>query len=77
MVVVSKSVLKAKMLEYFRNAERTGEGILVTDHKKPVLEITPYKQKKSIDEIFGKYRGKISYTEPLEKSTEDEWETLK
>jgi prevent-host-death family protein len=38
---VSKGKLKAKMLEYFREVERTGEPLVVTDHGRPVLEVRP------------------------------------
>jgi hypothetical protein len=43
---VSKSALKAKMLEYFRRVEETGEELIVTDNGEPVsefavAEITP------------------------------------
>jgi len=31
-MVVTKSKLKARMLEYFREVERTGEPLVVTDH---------------------------------------------
>ena len=36
MKVVSKSALKAKMLEYFRQVETTGEPLLVTSNGQPV-----------------------------------------
>lgn len=39
MITVSKGVLKAKMLAYFRQVEETGETLVVTDHRKPVLRI--------------------------------------
>ena len=74
MVTVSKGVLKAKMLEYFRNVEKTGEELIITDNRKPVLKIIPYKKKKNIDTVFGKYRGKMSYSSPLEENTENEWD---
>lgn len=38
---VSKGILKAKMLQYFRQVEQTGEPLIVTDHGKEVLEIRP------------------------------------
>ena len=72
MIKVSKGVLKAKMLEYFRNVEATGEELIVTSNKKPVLKIIPYNQGKSIDRLFSKYRNKIKYSAPLEEpETED------
>jgi prevent-host-death family protein len=38
---VSKGKLKAKMLEYFREVERRGEPLVVTNHGRPVLEVRP------------------------------------
>ena len=74
---ISKNQLKARMLAIFREIERTGEEVIVTDHSRPVLKITSLKgRKKSFAEVFGPYRGKIKYTEPLEESTEDEWGDL-
>ncbi len=76
MITVSKSVLKAKMLEYFRNTETTGEEIIVTNNKKPVLKIIPYNRGKSIDKLFSKYKGLLKYNAPLEESETEEWGDL-
>lgn len=73
MKTVSKNVLKAKMLEYFREVERTGEELIVTDHKKPVLKIVPFKHKKSVDELFAESRGRVIYFEDIRTPTTDEW----
>ena len=59
MITVSKGVLKARMLEYFRKVEATQEELVVTDHHKPVLRVVPYARKKSVDEVFGPWRGKF------------------
>lgn len=71
---VSKSALKAKMFEYFRELEQGGEELIVTDFGKPVLKIVPYSEKKSVEELFGglRKRAKIDRKAVLE-STEDEW----
>jgi len=39
---VSKSAFKAKALELFREVERSGRELIITDHGKPVLKIVPY-----------------------------------
>ncbi len=52
MKTVAKSVLKAKMLAYFREVEETGEELIVLNYNTPVLKISPYKEKKSFDDIF-------------------------
>ena len=77
MKTISKNQLKAKMLAIFREVEKSGEELIVTDHSRPVLKIVPLtKKKKTFEEVFGPYQGKIKYTEPLEESTEDEWGDL-
>lgn len=72
---VSKGQLKEKMLEYFRELERTGGELIVTDHRIPVLKITPLKRTgKTVEEVFKNYRGKVKYFEDLTSSTESEWD---
>ncbi|WP_420644737.1 type II toxin-antitoxin system Phd/YefM family antitoxin [Candidatus Leptofilum sp.] len=73
---ISKSKLKANMLRIFREIEASNEELTVTDHGVPVLKIVPIKNKKSIDELFAPYRGKMSYTEDLNTPTIDEWEDI-
>ena len=70
---VSKSQLKAKMLEYFRKIEETHEGVIVTDHGRPTLRIVPFRPKKSAQAVFGKTQGMVRYHEPLTTPTTDEW----
>lgn len=71
---VSKGVLKSHMLEYFREIERTGKELIVTDHRRPVLKIIPLEQKpESTDAIFKPYRNRIKYYEDLTATTTDEW----
>jgi prevent-host-death family protein len=76
MIAVAKGELKAHLLEYFRRAEKTGEEIVVTDRRKPVLKIVPYREKKSLDEVFGKFRGKMKYTGKLDSPAGEEWGEL-
>jgi len=71
---VSKGVLKAHMLEYFREIERTGKELIVMDHRKPVLKIVPLERKpKSTESIFKPYRHRILYHEDITTPTSDEW----
>lgn len=39
--IISKSKFKPKALQYFREVEKTGQQIIITDHGKPVLKIIP------------------------------------
>ncbi len=74
---VSKSALKAKMLEYFRRVEETGEELIVTDHNEPVLKIVPIRRRIPAETIFADVRGgRVKYhADPLEPTT-DEWPDL-
>ena len=47
-IQISKSQLKAKALEYFRQIETTCESVIVTDHGQPTIEIKQFKLKKPI-----------------------------
>ncbi|ODS32912.1 MAG: hypothetical protein SCARUB_01964 [Candidatus Scalindua rubra] len=77
MLTISKSKLKAKMLGVFREIEKTGEEVIVTDNRKPVLKIIPLKEKKTFDKAFADVQGKMKYTDDVHKSTEEEWGDLK
>jgi antitoxin (DNA-binding transcriptional repressor) of toxin-antitoxin stability system len=63
MPTVSKGVLKAKMLEYFREVESSGEELIVTDKHKPVLKVTPLIARKHPDEVFADARKKFKARE--------------
>lgn len=74
MVTVSKSLLKSKMLEYFRQVEETGEELIVTDNGIPVVKVVPFQARVSVDEAFGDVRGRIAYREDVVASTTEEWD---
>jgi antitoxin (DNA-binding transcriptional repressor) of toxin-antitoxin stability system len=57
-ITISKSKLKAKMLEIFRQLEASGDELIVTDQGKPVLKIIPIKQKSSVKELFAEFYPK-------------------
>jgi prevent-host-death family protein len=74
MATVSKGVLKAKMLEYLRRVEETGEDLIVTDNNVPVIRVQAIRQRRPADEVFADVRGRVVYHEAdvLEPTT-DEW----
>ena len=76
MLTVSKSVLKAKMLQYFRDVEESGEELLVTNNGKPVLKVIPFQLKKTCREVFGAHQGKIKYYGDLLENTSAEWKEI-
>lgn len=74
MLTISKSQLKANMLEIFRQIESSGEELIVTHHNKPVLRILPIQEGLSVTEIFGEWQGQVVYHGDLDEPTVDEWE---
>ena len=40
--MISKSRFKPRALHYFREIEKTGKELIISDHGKPVLKIVPY-----------------------------------
>ncbi len=76
MKTVSKSKLKAKALEYFREVEETGSELVVTDRGRPVLKIVPYREP-SVDALRA-LRGSVKrYIDPTEPVGLEDWESLK
>ena len=73
MNTVSKSALKAKMLEYFRRVEESGEELIVTDNNRPTLRIVPIRQRQSSADCFAGLQGKVLYHEDVMAPTTDEW----
>ena len=76
MKTISKSKLKAHLLELFREVESSGEALIITDHSRPVLKITPFDEKKSIHELFTPFQGKISYSKDIWDFDAEEWGDL-
>lgn len=73
MSTVSKSLLKAKMLEYFRQVEETGEELVVTDNGQAVVKVVPIQTRRSAAEVFADVRGRVVYHEDILVPTTDEW----
>lgn len=75
MKTVSKSKLKAKALEYFREVEESGEPLVITDRGKPVLEIVPFRGDSS--RAWQALAGSVlHYENPTEPVTTEDWEAL-
>ena len=73
METVSKSVLKARMLEYLRRVEETGQELVVTDNNRPVLRILPIRTRVPAKEMFSDVRGSVIYHEDILAPTLEEW----
>ena len=85
MQTVSKSRLKARMLEYFRQVERSGETLIVTDHGRAVLEVRPLVKPQVITaaEVLARFRQgttqkrEISEEELMKPLPLEVWEVLR
>ena len=73
---ISKSKLKANMLRIFRELEKSGEELIVTDRRRPVLRIQPIERKKTVEDVFGAIQGGAIYREDINLPTTDEWTEL-
>lgn len=74
METITKSRLKAEMLGVFRELERSGGELVVTDRGRPVLKISPLGPgRKGVREVFADAEGKVVYREDILASTQDEW----
>lgn len=75
METVSKSRFKAKALDYFRQVEKTGEELVVTDRGKPVLKIVPFRGEAG--EAVRSLRGSVlRYDDPTAPVAVEDWESL-
>ena len=73
MTTISKSKLKAHMLRIFREIEKSGEELIVTDHGRPVLKIQAIAEKCSVEKVFGALQGQVVYNEDINAPTLEEW----
>lgn len=61
------------MLEYFRQVEESGEELIVTDNRHPVLKIVPIRQRTPAAEVFSDVRGRVVYHDDILLPEMDEW----
>lgn len=75
-IKVSKSQFKARALEYFRDVERSGEPLIVTDQGEPRLEVRRFTpQARSPLDIL---RGSVlRYDRPTEPVGEHDWDAAR
>lgn len=73
---VSKSKFKPRSLEYFRQVEQTGEELIITDHGRPVLKISPYSEEP--EEVLKALRNSVlKYERPTDPVGGEDWEALR
>ena len=73
--IVSKSKFKAHALELFREVERTGREIIITDRGRPVLKVVPYAAEPS--RLLSELRDSVvRYDDPEEPVAAGDWDAL-
>lgn len=72
MPVISKSKLKANMLQVFREIEETGEELIITHNRRPVLRVQAIEHRQSVGKVFEGLQDKVIYFEDLNTPTIDE-----
>jgi prevent-host-death family protein len=74
--MISKSEFKPRALHYFREVEKTGKELIISDHGKPVLKIVPYVE--DPEESLKVLRDTVlKYEDPTEPVGLEDWEALK
>ena len=74
--MISKSKFKPRALHYFREVEKTGRELIISDRGKPVLKIVPYTE--DPEEVLKALRNTVlNYTDPTEPVGMEDWEALK
>ena len=71
---VSKSRFKAHALELFRQVERTGKPIIITDRGTPVLTLAPYQVEPDVAMRVLR-ESVVKYKAPTKPVAEDDWES--
>ncbi|CAK8711875.1 Antitoxin component of toxin-antitoxin stability system, DNA-binding transcriptional repressor [Candidatus Electrothrix aarhusensis] len=73
---ISKSRFKPQALKYFREIQEKGQDMIITDHGKPVLKISPFQTKPQ--SVLEELRNSVlRYDDPLEPVAQDDWDILK
>ena len=73
---ISKSKFKPRALEYFREVEKTGKELIISDRGKPVLKIVPYSEN-PLESLKMLRNSVIKYVDPTEPVGIEVWESLK
>ena len=74
--MISKSQFKPRALQYFREVEKTGKELIISDRGKPVLKIVPYTE--NPEEALKSLRNTVvKYEDPTEPIGLEDWDALK
>ena len=75
--MISKSQFKPRALQYFREIEKTGKELIISDRGKPVLKIVPYTEENPAEALKALRGTVIKYDDPTEPVGLEDWEALK
>jgi prevent-host-death family protein len=73
---ISKSQFKARALEFFRQVERTGRSIVITDRGTPVLKLVPFREDPR-DALRALRDTVVKYEAPTKPVGENDWESAR
>ncbi len=76
MKIISKSRFKPQALQYFREIQESGQEVIITDHGKAVLKISPF-QEKPKNVLVELRNSVIKYDDPFDPVALEDWEILK
>jgi antitoxin (DNA-binding transcriptional repressor) of toxin-antitoxin stability system len=74
--MISKSQFKPRALQYFREIEKTGQELIISDRGKPVLKIVPYTENPQ-DALKTLRNTVVKYEDPTEPVGLEDWDALK
>ena len=74
--MISKSQFKPRALQYFREVEKTGRELIISDRGKPVLKIVPFTENPE-DALKSLRNTVVKYENPTEPVGLSDWEALK
>ena len=74
--VISKSKFKPHALKYFRQIEKSGKELIITDHGKPTLKIVPFSED-PLEALKALRNSVIKYEDPAGPVGLEDWEALK
>lgn len=72
---ISKTRFKARALEYFREVERSGRELVITDRGRPVVKLVPFKAEPG-RALLTLRESVLRYDAPTEPVGEEDWEAL-
>ena len=72
---ISKTRFKARALEYFREVERTGRELVITDRGRPVVKLVPFTVEPG-RALLALRDSVVRYDAPTDPVGDDDWDSL-